>query len=186
VFAKTVFNATQQQLHWGLTRKYNLNFADGCWFKTVTDETFYNKFEQNDRRIDQWLVGPQTHIDENGEEQPVENEDGDQVVISPTIEQLFNTDVGWYDCAINVKYEVEEGGLDNMNNDLVMFRFADVLFMKAESLMRKAGNAATPESVALINEVRARSFAPNDPDAQYTVATLTMDELLDERTGICI
>ena len=174
------FNAIQQQMHWDLAGKYNLNFADGCWFKTVTDETFYNKFKPNDKRMAQWLVGPQTYIDEDGEEQPVENEDGDQVVISPKIEQLFNPDGGWYDGAINVKYEVEEGGLDNMNNDLVVFRLSDVMFMKAESLMRKSGGATT-EAVALINAVRKRSFAANDKKAKYTTATLTLDELLDER-----
>lgn len=175
------FNATQQQMHWDLAGKYNLNFADGCWFKTVSDESFYDKFTSNDYRINEWLVGPQTYIDENGDEQPVLDGDGNEVVISPTIEQLFNTDGGWYDGAINVKYEVEEGGLDNMNNDLVVFRLSDVLFMKAESLMRKAGNTANAEAVSLINQVRARSFAANDNGAKYTVTSLTMDELLDER-----
>ena len=53
--------------------------------------------------------------------------------------------------------------------------------MKAEALMRLNGDAATPEAVNLVNEVRARSFAPNDPDAKYTTGTLTMDELLNER-----
>jgi starch-binding outer membrane protein, SusD/RagB family len=175
------FNAVQQQLHWDMSGKYNLNFADGCWFKTVTDESFYNKFKSNDKRINQWLVGPQMYIDENGDEQPVLNDDGEPLVITPKIEKLFNTDGGWYDGAINIKYQVEEGGLDNMNNDLVVFRLADVMFMKAESLMRKNNNTATTEAVNLINAVRKRSFAANDNDAEYTTTTLTMDELLDER-----
>lgn len=175
------FNAIQQQMHWDLAGKYNLNFADGCWFKTVTDESFYNKFKPNDKRIAQWLVGPQTYINEDGDEVPVENEDGDPVVINAKIEKLDNTDGGWYDGAINIKYEIEEGGLDNMNNDLVVFRLSDVMFMKAESLMRKAGNTATTEAVNLINTVRKRSFKSNDKQAKYTTTTLTMDELLDER-----
>lgn len=175
------FNAVQQQLHWDLASKYNLNFADGCWFKTVTDESFYNKFKPNDYRIQQWLVGPQTFIDENGNEQPVLDDSGNPLVLSPKIEKLFNTDGGWTDGAINIKYQIEVGGLDNMNNDLVVFRLADVMFIKAESLMRKNGNAATQEAVDLINTVRARSFSENDPDAKYTTSTLTMDELLNER-----
>jgi hypothetical protein len=167
------FNAVQQQMHWDLASKYNLNFADGCWYKTVSDESFYNKFKPNDYRIKQWLVGPQTYTDENGDEQ--------ELVISPKIEKLFNGDGGWTDGAVNIKYEVEVGGLENMNNDLVVFRLADVMFMKAESLMRKNGNVATQQAVDLINAVRARSFAENDPDAKYTSTTLTMNELLDER-----
>lgn len=175
------FNGIQQQMHWDLASKYNLNFADGCWYKTVTDESFYNKFKPNDYRTNQWLAGPQWFTDENGEQQPVLDEGGNQVVLSAKIDKLFNTDGGWTDGAINVKYEIEVGGLDNMNNDLVVFRLADVMFMKAESLMHKNGNTATQEAVDFINEVRARSFDPNNPDAKYTTSTLTRNELLDER-----
>jgi hypothetical protein len=175
------FNATQQQLHWDLAGKYNLNFADGCWYKTVTDGTFYNKFKAQDYRINQWLAGPQTYTDVNGNEQPVMNDNGDQLVLNPNIDKLSNPDGGYYDGVVNIKYEVEVGGLNNMNNDLVVFRYADVLFMKAESLMRKNGNIATAEAVGLINDVRARSFASGDAAAKYTILTLTANELLDER-----
>ncbi|MEJ7676687.1 MAG: RagB/SusD family nutrient uptake outer membrane protein [Segetibacter sp.] len=175
------FNAVQQQLHWDLASKYNLNFADGCWYKTVSDESFYNKFKPNDYRINQWLVGPQWYNDENGDQQPVLDEGGNQVVLSAKIDKLFNTDGGWTDGAVNIKYEIEVGGLDNMNNDLVVFRLADVMFMKAESLMRKNGNTATQQAVDIINLVRARNFSLNNPAAKYTAITLTMNELLDER-----
>lgn len=68
------------------------------------------------------------------------------------------------------------------NNDWVVFRLSDVYFMKAEALMRKNGNAATQEAVDLVNKVRQRSFTGEDwPSAQYSTATLTMDELLAER-----
>src|SRR5690606_14226932 len=69
----------------------------------------------------------------------------------------------------------------NMNNDFVLFRLSEILFIKAEAIMRLNGGTANAEAVNLINEVRARSFAPGDPDAAYTTATLTLDELLDER-----
>ena len=175
------FNAVQQQLHWDLADKYHLNFADGCWYKTVTDESFYNKFHSNDKRINQWLVGPQTYTDEDGNEQPVSNDDGEPLVLNPHIEALDNHNGGFYDGAVNIKYEIEEGGLDNMNNDLVVFRLADVMFMKAEAIMRKNSGAANAEAVKLINDVRARSFASNDAAAKYTTSSLTMNELLDER-----
>lgn len=48
--------------------------------------------------------------------------------------------------------------------------------------MRKNGGTATQEAVDLVNTCRERAFAPSDwPAAQYTTATLTMDELLAER-----
>jgi hypothetical protein len=68
-----------------------------------------------------------------------------------------------------------------MNNDMVVFRLADIMMMKAECLMRLNGNVATQDAVDLINQVRARSFKANDPMAKYTTETLTMDELLNER-----
>jgi hypothetical protein len=64
---------------------------------------------------------------------------------------------------------------------MVVFRLADILYMKAESLMRLNGGTATQEAVDLVNQVRERSFAPGDPDADYTTGTLTLDELIDER-----
>nr|MBA4168286.1 RagB/SusD family nutrient uptake outer membrane protein [Chitinophagaceae bacterium] len=124
---------------------------------------------------------PQTYIDENGDEQPVANDNGDPLVLNPNIEKLSNPDGGWYDGVVNIKYEIQEGGLDNMNNDLVVFRLADVMFMKAESMMRKNGNAANAQAVKLVNDVRARSFTSNDASGKYTPSTLTMNELLDER-----
>src|SRR5690606_30616751 len=62
-----------------------------------------------------------------------------------------------------------------------IFRLADIMLMKAEALMRINGGAATQEAVDLVNAVRARSFEPGDPGAEYTTTRLTMDELLGER-----
>jgi hypothetical protein len=172
------FNAAQQQLHWTLAQaKYNL---DDGWYKTVSQESFYNLYEPNDERINQWVVGPQWYTDENGEEQPV-TEEGEQLVLTAEIQSLFNTEGGYTEGASNIKYEVEASGLYNMSNDLVVFRLSDIMFMKAECLMRLNGNNATQQAVDLVNQVRARSFARNDPDARYTTSSLTMNELLDER-----
>ena len=45
-----------------------------------------------------------------------------------------------------------------MNNDWVMFRYSEVIYNKAEALMRKNGGKATQEVVDMINSVRQRSF----------------------------
>jgi len=68
------------------------------------------------------------------------------------------------------KYEMDMGGKRSMStpNDFVIFRYADILMMKAESLLR-TGRA--DEAAALVTEVRMRSFA----DAQK--ATVTGAEL---------
>jgi starch-binding outer membrane protein, SusD/RagB family len=103
------------------------------------------------------------------------------MVVTPYIDMLINNEGGEAQGAMNAKYEIEVGGLSSMSNDMVVFRLADIMLMKAECLMRLNGNVATSESVTLVNDVRVRSFEEGDPDAHYTTVTLTIDELLDER-----
>lgn len=80
------------------------------------------------------------------------------------------------------KFEVEKGIGHHANNDFPLFRYADILLMKAEAIMRINANGGTPTSpsgvdpVALVNQVRARAGAE-----LYTAGTLTFDELLAER-----
>ena len=84
--------------------------------------------------------------------------------------------------ARSIKYEVIEQSLGDQDNDWVIFRYSDILFMKAEALMRKNGNKANQEVVDLVNSVRERAFDAADWEkAKYTTATLTMDEFLRER-----
>lgn len=62
--------------------------------------------------------------------------------------------------------------------DVVMFRLADVYYMKAECLLRTGGNQA--EAVQLINAVKQRNFAPEDRE-KALYKTITLDELLKDR-----
>ncbi len=174
------FNFLEQNFHENiLLYKYGVDFY--AWHKISTQESFYNLYQPNDQRINQWTVGEQTYIDDEGNEQPIPDWSDEPMYVTPEIDMLINNEGGESQGAMNKKYEIQEGGLSNMNNDMVIFRLADILLMKAECLMRGSGDAATPETVDLVNEVRARSFEPGDPDAAYTMATLTMDELLNER-----
>lgn len=191
------FNFIEQNIHENITvYKYSANPGtydiDYGWRKISTQESFFNLFQPNDLRINQWIVGLQTYTDENGDEQPVPSWQSDDegnslpLDVTPQISDFFNANDN--EGVMNIKYEVEynygnygTNGFVNMNNDMVVFRYADIMMMKAESLMRMNGNAATQQAVDLVNEVRARSFNAGDPAAKYTSATLTMDELLNER-----
>lgn len=78
------------------------------------------------------------------------------------------------------KYEFEQGLITTqMNNDFVLIRYADVLMMKAEALMRKSGGAASPEAVDLVNQIRNRAFG--QAVNYYTISNLTLDTLCKER-----
>jgi len=59
------------------------------------------------------------------------------------------------------KWEFSMGGTENMSNDYAVFRYADVLLMKAEALWRISNNATDPAALALVNQVRARAGVPN-------------------------
>jgi len=173
------FNAGQQQLHWDeATQVYNI--ADG-WYKVVSQESFYDLYAKNDYRINQWLVGPQSYVNASGKTVPVIGDDGNQLVLSASIQSLENATGGDTDGASNIKYQVETTGIYNMNNDDVVFRLGDIMDMKAECEMRQNGGVATADAVSLVNQVRARSFKPGDPGATYTTTTLTLPELLNER-----
>lgn len=187
------FNFIEQNIHENII-VYN-HGSDYGWRKISTQESFFDLFSKKDKRINQWVYGPQTYIDEDGNEQPVPSwetdystdpPDIDPLIIDPHIEDF--QDANDKEGVMNIKYEIEDGlnygsnGYVDMNNDMVVFRYADILMMKAECLMRLSGNAATPEAVELVNQVRQRSFSAADwSKAKYTTSTLTMDELLNER-----
>ncbi|MDQ6608354.1 MAG: RagB/SusD family nutrient uptake outer membrane protein, partial [Bacteroidota bacterium] len=58
----------------------------------------------------------------------------------------------------------------NWDNDYVYFRYADVLLMKAEALLRTNGAGA----LTIVNNLRANRGAT-------ALGSLTMDNLIDER-----
>ncbi|MGI8950784.1 MAG: RagB/SusD family nutrient uptake outer membrane protein [Chitinophagaceae bacterium] len=182
------FNFIEQNIHeYIINYKYCDNRSiDYGWRKISTQESFYELFDSNDYRINQWIVGPQTYVNSSGRTKPIPDYEGNPMVITPQIADFLNAtdDEG----VMNIKYEIQynygnygTNGFVNMNNDMVVFRYADILYMKAECLMRLNGDVANQEAVDLVNQVRVRNFAANYPKAKYTIATLTMDELLNER-----
>ncbi|MDR0333477.1 MAG: RagB/SusD family nutrient uptake outer membrane protein [Dysgonamonadaceae bacterium] len=76
------------------------------------------------------------------------------------------------------------------NNNWNVYRLTWIYFAKAEAIIRKNGGTATQEAVDLINTVKSRAFTPeywNSVEAltngsRYTTTTLTLDELLAERS----
>lgn len=162
-------NWQMRTLHYSQGAKYGL--SSNPWNGFATRAEFYNKFSDNDQRKAMWLVGPQ--LNNNGEVITfVDAVDGQAkpLVFTPEItslERAFGNEG-----VRNVKYEVQQNNPRvNQDNDFVVFRYADVLLMKAEALLR-LGN--TSEAVELVNQVRARAGV-----APFT--SLTLDMLLDER-----
>ncbi len=74
------------------------------------------------------------------------------------------------------KFEFKVGGLDNLSNDVPLFRLADVMMMKAECLLR---TAKANEAAVIVSAVRARSFTGDPAKATVTGAQLQQGSSYD-------
>ncbi|MFP4621962.1 MAG: RagB/SusD family nutrient uptake outer membrane protein, partial [Bacteroidales bacterium] len=135
--------------------------------------SFYESYDESDVRREMWVEGVQ--IDTDGDTlEAVERLAGEPLV--------FTKDIG------NVEDAYENEGVrmakfdyTNMINyapegDMPIFRYADVLLMKAEALMRQNDGEPTGEALSLFNKVHTRAgLEPLEMDE------LTLDTLLAER-----
>jgi len=170
-----------------------LKVSYGGWNSFVVIPTAFDAFAENDLRKKDWfLFGPQYKY---GTDIPIlgtEEYEGKPFVYVNSIRKESKGDLtsegSMADGEENSgarfnKYK--SGTTDDPNyqeNDYIIYRLTEIYFNKAEALMRKNAGKATTEAVNLINECRKRAFKDEDwSKAQYTTATLTMDELLAER-----
>lgn len=169
---------------WHLTMHYNQNPSGWNGFTTLSD--FYGKFDANDQRRGiayndgtanpgkrvnvGFMVGQQYDL---SNDKPLTDRNGAPLVFTPQVQSIETGDnLEVTGIRVN-KYPIDytNDGSGNVDNDYVYYRYSDVLLMKAEALLRM-GNAAA--GLVLVNQVRtARGVAP--------LATLTLDNLLDER-----
>lgn len=70
------------------------------------------------------------------------------------------------------KYEIKVGGTATPDNDYVIMRYAEVLMMKAECILRTGGSAN--DAANIVNDVRSRAFnTPNLLTDNELSATIT-------------
>ena len=126
-----------------------------------------------------WFVGP---IYDAAGSSILKDENQDDAIIRTNVESLDAAK--WGDGARMFKYEVDKSQkYAYCENDFVLFRYADVLYMKEEAILR-GGTGVSVINTPDFKRIRTRAFAyDNDLGASkvYTPETLTLDELLDER-----
>ena len=144
--------------------------VDFCWDGFCVTESLYNSYDENDVRRKSWLAGPQ--YDKSGN--PLMYR-GEPFSYNVSVTSLYDPQnpAKTEDGARCAKYEYEDGLQGSMSNDFVIYRYADVLMMEGEALVRM-GKAT--EALPLFNEVRRRAGV-----AEYTASQLTLDEILAER-----
>ncbi len=166
------FNIVQQTLHYASQGTYQLQAQP--WNGWCSLEDFYNSYEDDDVRKSNFIVGPQFNLDgspaiDGGVED--NDPDGGQLNFTPEINELGPNCLRQAGARVG-KFAYEVGQNPDMNNDFPIFRYADILLMKAEAMWRM--NNGSADALALVNQVRNRAGV--DP-----FASLTEDDLLAER-----
>lgn len=132
---------------------------------------FLDTYDEDDARFDDtWIGGPQS--DRYGEPIYV---DGTRLDYTYNMRSIDNPGCYSMEGYRMVKYEIVEGDRGTSYDDVPFFRYADVLMMKAECLLRLGGyNGETEQDAAdLVTQVRQRNFNATDPSkAVRTVADL--------------
>ncbi|WP_162304496.1 RagB/SusD family nutrient uptake outer membrane protein [Maribellus luteus] len=184
-------------LHRGLRYKYELPFNPSGSVKALPE--YYDKFvvwNDNDVRKGIWLTGKQYMFDGSPIIIETTNSGLDDRYNGPNpnapvdyhleftreieFRNLVTFDTGNDELGKAVGYRCNKFYPDknsitrNQNNDLPIFRYADILLLKAEAILRGANATMGHTPVSLANMVRTRAKA-----MPYT--TLDLDELLDER-----
>jgi hypothetical protein len=97
--------------------------------------------------------------------------DGNPLSFTPTVNLGFATEAQGIRV---VKYPLNPDHIDNSENDYVFFRYADVILMKAEAILRGGIDPNGESALTLVNGLRTLRGAS-------TLANLSLSELLAER-----
>lgn len=183
-------------LHPDLRSKYGLPFSPSGCIRAWPE--YYAKFSNSpgDERTKIWLTGKQYYNDGTpviikttrvGLDNNYKGIDGSAPVdyhleLTPAVifRDMNTFETGNDQLGRAVGYRVNKFNADktsisrNQNNDLPVFRYADILLIKAEALLRGATPTLGQTAVSLANQVRRRAKA-----IEYT--QLSLPELLDER-----
>ncbi len=169
------FNLHMRTLHYENQKTYNMPVKP--WNGFAVQENFYDTYSNNDKRKKMFLVGQQYSYTGQPLTDPGAN--GDPLIFNPHIPALYMTAENYTLDQIRmsgarvVKFEVKLGATANLSNDYPIFRYADILLMKAEALIRMNG-PSDPTAVSLVNQIRERAGLSE-------WSSVSLDSLLAER-----
>lgn len=158
-------------LHSASKDKYNLRTtpwgAGGA--KAITQ--FIDTYDPDDSRLDDtWEHGPQFAADGVTPLLCAYDKAGEQLNYTKNLPNgLYTAENEGYRF---IKFKPEMGAAYSMNNDVPFFRYAQVLMMKAECLLR---NGQTDVAASIVTQVRQRAFKAHSDKATVTGMQLTAD-----------
>ncbi|MBK6564027.1 MAG: RagB/SusD family nutrient uptake outer membrane protein [Saprospiraceae bacterium] len=163
------FRLHMRTLHYLHNRTYDMPV--GTWNGFCAVEDHYNSFTDDDDRKKGFIVGPQF----SSAGAPLFDETaGKPLVINPRVPKLimdgsFTFEEIRMSGARVGKYEIKKGSLENLSNHFPLFRYADVLLMKTEAMIRQGKNGDS-----YVNQIRQRAKVS-------TWSNTTLEMLLAER-----
>jgi hypothetical protein len=118
---------------------------------------FIDTYDPDDKRLKYtWIMGPQYEADGITPILCTYEKKGEPLVYTKELpDGIYQGENEGYRIG---KWEIRMGARSNLSNDFPIFRFAQVLLMKAECLLRTGGNTQAAE---IVTQVRMRAF--NDP-----------------------
>jgi hypothetical protein len=155
--------ATQWTIHMktlATAHRNVLAMAAQPWGGNCAVPQWIDTYDPDDSRMkDTWIQGPQYSVTTG------------ELVLTYTksVPSIDNT--GFFDGYRIGKYEIKVGATGALSNDYVLFRLADVMMMKAESLLR-TGQADA--AAVLVTDVRKRAFTATPAKATVTGAQLQL------------
>lgn len=156
-----------------------LNLKVGTWNGVSAMPDYVKSFDPADKRLGwSFLIGPMRGADGK----ILITAHGRELIHTIDISYAYSIDAdGWgqveqEEGARCFKWDFETGLNGDMENDVAVFRLADVYLMKAEALIRLGQNNA--EAARLINVLRSRAFGG---DASKLKETVTLDDVYKER-----
>lgn len=152
--------------HGELKKKYNTEATPWGCGSAMGVTQFINTYNEKDGRLsDTWLMGQQFAADGT----PLYgtyDKMGEPLIYTKELPSgNYTSEMEGY--RMN-KYEVEEGAQTSSNTDIPLFRYAEILMMKAECFLRTGQSGAG----ALVTQVRQRAFKENPELATVTDAQL--------------
>ena len=157
--------------HYNQAAKYNWGSTGGPWNGFCANADYYGKFNNSDKRKAGWQVGQQ--YDADGVT-PLKTRGSDGALpldFEPTITSLSNAHEA--EGVRQQKWQITPG-FQSQDADFALFRYSDVLLMKAECVMRLTGSAT--DALSYVGLVRERAGLAN-----FTSAAFNLDSLLSER-----
>lgn len=177
--------------------KYSLNFTPSAPMSTIPE--FYAYFnDPNDVRNRQWLTGLQYNYDgspiivnttKKGYDEDYAGADGgdalayhveltpDVIIKNAAVFDCGNDEKSWNMGYRSIKfYPDSTSATRNQNNDIPIFRYADVLLMKAEAIERGGTPTLGQTTLSLMNELRAVRSTSGP------WVNVTLQDIYEERT----